>query len=88
MTEIEREIGRRLLDSWDPHGIGGAGADHPRYADYVGGANRLIAGGASARDVAVFLCDAEAEALGFADSEPEMLVPLANRLLKLRRGPG
>jgi hypothetical protein len=81
--EIQRAIGELLLRNWDPVGV----KDQPRAQDeydaYVGGVYRLIATGATARQIAEHLARLEAEQLGFADTDPKMLIPLAERLLRL-----
>ncbi len=81
--EIQRAIGEILLRNWDPVGV----KDEPRAQDeydaYVGGVYRLIASGATARQIAEHLAHLEAEQLGFADTDPKMLIPLAEKLLRL-----
>jgi hypothetical protein len=39
--------------------------------------------GASARQIAEHLAQVEAETIGFQDTNPKMLIPLAKKLLKL-----
>jgi len=81
--EIQRSIGKVLLRNWDPIGV----KDEPRaqdeYDSYVGGVYRLIAGGASAREIAEHLVRIETERLGYQDTDPKMLVPVAEKLLRL-----
>jgi hypothetical protein len=81
--EIQRAIAQVLLRNWDPIGI----KDEPRAQDeydaYVGGVYRLIASGASARQIAEHLAKLEADQLGFADTDPKMLIQVAEKLLRL-----
>ena len=81
--EIQHSIAEVLLRNWDPIGV----RDHPQaqdeYDPYVGGVYRLIASGATARELAEHLARVEAEQLGFQDTDPKMLIPVAEKLLKL-----
>jgi hypothetical protein len=80
---IQRAIAEVLLRNWDPIGV----KDEPRAQDeydaYVGGVYRLIASGATARQIAEHLASVEAEQLGFSDTDPKMLIPVAEKLLQL-----
>jgi len=81
--EIQRSIAEVLLRNWDPIGV----RDHPQAQDeydaYVGGVYRLIRLEATARVLAEHLAQLEAYQLGFQDPDPEMLIPVAEKLLKL-----
>ncbi len=81
--DLQRQIGDVLLRHWDPLGV----AAHPEavgeYEAYVGPVYRLLATGASNRQIAEHLVRVETESFGFADSEWRMLVPTANKLRKL-----
>lgn len=81
--DIQRHIGEILLREWDPIGI----QEHPEAADeydaYVGGVYRLLASVASAREIATHLVAIETESLGWEDTDPRMLIPLARKLLRL-----
>src|SRR2546430_14820985 len=81
--QIQAQIREVLLREWDPIGV----RDEPRAQDeydaYVGGVYRLIASGATARELAEHLARVEAEQLGFQDTDPKMLIPVAEELLKL-----
>ncbi len=59
---------------------------------YVGGVYRLLVSGAGVLELAEHLAQVETDALGFADTDPKMLIPVAKKLLKLNtklesRGP-
>jgi hypothetical protein len=81
--ELQRQIGDVLLRNWDPLGV----ADHPEaegeYEAYVGPVYRMLADGATDREIAEHLVRLETEALGFEDSHWRMLVPVARKLRKL-----
>jgi hypothetical protein len=81
--EIQRQIAEVLRRNWDPIGVRDEPPAQDEYDAYVGGVYRLLATGASARQIAEHLARVEAETLGFHDTNPEMLVPLAKKLLKL-----
>src|SRR5881409_804374 len=81
--EIQRSIAEVLLRNWDPIGV----RDHPQAQDeydaYVGGVYRLIASGATARQIAEHLVRIETDQLGFQDTDPKMLIPVAEKLMRL-----
>ena|SRR5882672_3034361 len=81
--EIQRSIGEVLLRNWDPIGIKDEPQAQDEYDSYIGGVYRLIAGGASARQLAEHLAQVEAEQLGYRDTDPKMLIPVAEKLLRL-----
>jgi hypothetical protein len=72
-----------LLRHWDPIGIADVPEQQDEYEAYVGGVYRLLASGTSAREIAEHLVDIERQQLGFKDTEPRMLIPLAERLKRL-----
>src|SRR5437899_3062123 len=78
-----RWIADVLHRHWDPIGV----RDEPRaqaeHAAYVAGVYRLIVSGATPRQLAEHLVRIETERLGFQDTDPKMLVPVAKKLLKL-----
>jgi hypothetical protein len=49
---------------------------------YVGGVYRLLVSGANVHELAEHLAQVETEALGFSDTDPKMLIPIAKKLLK------
>jgi hypothetical protein len=81
--EIQRRIGEVLLRHWDPIGIADVPEAQDEYQSYVGGVDRLLASGASSRQIAQHLVDIETSQLGFKDTDPKMLIPLAERLKRL-----
>ena len=81
--EIQRSIAEVLLRYWDPICVRNVPQAEDEYDAYVGGVYRLIASGATARQLAEHLARLEAEQLGFQDTDPKMLIPLAKKLLKL-----
>ena len=90
--EIQRLIAEVLRRNWDPIGLRDMPDSQDEYDAYVGGVYRLLVSGASVRELAEHLAAVETEALGFADTDPKMLIPVAKKLLKLNvrfesRGP-
>jgi hypothetical protein len=81
--EIQRAIGEVLLRNWDPLGVKDVPQAQDEYDSYVGGVYRLIASGASAKQIAEHLVRIETDRLGYPDTDPKMLIPLANKLLRL-----
>jgi|SRR5437773_9775711 len=81
--EIQRSIAEVLLRNWDPIGVGDVPQAQDEYDAYVGGVYSLLASGATARQVAEHLARVEADQLGFGDTDPKMLIPVAEKLLKL-----
>jgi len=81
--EIQRWISDILQRHWDPIGINDDPDAQGEYDAYVGGVYRLIASGASPRELAEYLVRVETERLGYQDSDPRMLIPVAKKLLKL-----
>jgi hypothetical protein len=53
------------------------------YDAYVGGVYRLLESGATAKELAVHLAKVETASLGFEDTQPKMLIPVAKKLLKI-----
>ena len=80
---IRGEIGKVLLRNWDPIGVRDDPAAADEYDSYVGGVYELLVAGASARAVSEHLVRIETERMGFEDSDPKMLIPLANKLRRL-----
>ena len=81
--ELQRSIAEVLLRNWDPIGVHDRPKAHDEYEAYVGGVYRLIASGATARELAEHLARVEADQLGFQDTDPKTLIPVAEKLLKL-----
>jgi len=80
-----RLIGDVLRRHWDPLNVSDQPETSDEYESYVGGVYQLLVKGASPRDIAEHLVHVETTALGFVDTEPKTLIPLANKLLKIRR---
>jgi hypothetical protein len=81
--ELQRAIGDLLLRHWDPLGVADVPEGEGQYDAYVGPVYRLLADGASDREIAEHLVRVETEALGFEDSHWRLLVPTAHKLRKL-----
>ncbi len=81
--EIQRAIGEVLLRNWDPLGVKDEPQAQDEYDAYVGGVYQLIAAGATAKQIAEHLVRIETDRLGYGDTDPKMLIPLANKLLRL-----
>lgn len=81
--EIQRSIGEVLLRDWDPVGVRDEPKAQGEYDAYVGGVYKLIAAGATARELAEHLGRVEAEHLGLKDADPKKLIRVAEKLLKL-----
>ena len=69
-----------LRRNWDP-----IGADNrpDEFASYVSGVERLIASNVTTRELAEHLVRVETERLGYQDTDPKMLIPVAKKLLRL-----
>jgi len=81
--QVQQWIADVLRTHWDPIGIRDEPAAADEYDAYVGGVYRLIATGASPRQLAEHLAKVEADQLGFPDTDPKMLIPVAEKLLRL-----
>jgi len=86
--ELQRLIADVLRRNWDPIGVRDVPEIGDEYDAYVGGVYRLLVSGASVRELAEHLAEVETEALGFADTDPKMLIPVAKKLLKLNASLG
>jgi len=82
-ADIQQAIADVLLKNWDPIGIKDVPQARDEYDAYVGGVYRLLASGATAKQIAEHLVRIETEQIGFADTDPKMLIPLAEKLLRL-----
>ena len=80
--EIQHSIGEVLLRDWDLIHVQDEPQAQDEYETYIGGVYRLIAGGATARQLAEHLARIEAEQLGYRDTDPKMLIPVAEKLLR------
>jgi len=84
--QVQHWIADTLRRNWDPIGVGNEPGAQDEYDAYVAGVYRLIVAGVSARQLADHLAQIETEQLGFQDTDPKMLVPLAEKLLRLNVG--
>jgi len=80
---VQEWIADILRRNWDPIGIKDEPAAADEYDAYVGGVYRLIASGATALELAKHLAKVEEERLGYPDTDPKMLIPVAEKLLRL-----
>jgi hypothetical protein len=81
--QVQQSIADVLRNHWDPIGIKDEPAAADEYDAYVGGVYRLIAAGVTPLQLAGHLANVEAERLGFPDTDPRMLIPVAEKLLRL-----
>ena len=79
-SQGRRWIGDILRRHWDPIG---ADTRPGEFAAYVAEVERLIGVHATARELAEYLVRVETQRLGYQDTEPKMLVPVAKKLLRL-----
>src|SRR5258706_9774686 len=83
VLETQRSIRQVLLRNWDPVSVRGELQARDEYDAYVGGVYKLIASGATVHELADHLARVEAEYFGFQVTDPTMLIPVAEKLLKL-----
>ena len=69
---------------WDPLQVADVPEAKDEYQRYLTGVYRLLERGASAREIANHLVQLETDELGFKDTDPKMLIPLARKLLTLK----
>ena len=82
--KIQQDIARILITDWDPLGPDNRPENSDdEYDAYVGPVYRLIASGASARDIAKHLARVEGESLGLGRPNYEALLPIAEKLCAL-----
>ena len=75
-----RWIGDVLRRNWDPID---ADTRPDEFATHVAEVERLIGAHVRPRELAEYLVRVETERLGYQDTDPKMLVPLAKKLLRL-----
>src|SRR5687767_2223968 len=80
---LQRELSRVLLNEWNPIGVDGSPETDDEYDRYVGGVYRLLASGATDTDLAEHLASLEAQMLGYEDTDPKMLLPVARKLRRV-----
>lgn len=86
--KIHQDIATILLKEWDPIGVADNPRAHDEYDRYVGGIYRLLASGATPRTMAEHLSRLEWEQMGLRQTDPEMLIPVAESLLDLNVNQG
>jgi len=79
-SQGRRWIGEILRRHWDPIG---AETRPGEFAAHVAEVGRLIGTHVSPRELAEYLVRVETERLGYEDTKPKMLVPVAKKLLRL-----
>lgn len=88
-AQIQQDIGRVLLEEWDPIEVVDEPLARAEYDSYVGGVYRLLASGASAEQIAQHLLRIEMDRLDL-HSVPERRLPtllrVAESLLRLDVG--
>lgn len=80
--DIQAAIRQALLREWDPIGVRDVPEAQDEYDSYVGGVYRLLANGASNRQLAEHLSRIEQESMGFSTT-PGALVGVAERLKQI-----
>jgi len=81
--DIQKAIGEVLLRNWDPIQVKGVPQAQDEYDACIGGVYRLLSSGATARQIAEHLVRIETEQLGYQDTDPKMLIPVAEKLMRL-----
>ena len=79
-SQGRRWIGEILRRHWDPIG---AETRPGEFAAYVAEVERLIGTHVTPRELAEYLVGVETQRLGYQDTKPKMLVPVAKKLLRL-----
>jgi len=82
---VESEIGRALLEQWDPLGVHANPGVHREYDPYVADVYGLLARGASDVQIARHLHRIERDQLGVAGIEDRDLTPVLRTLRQLER---
>ena len=81
--EIQQAIGQILLQEWNRIGVRDVPEARDEYESYIGGVYRLLAAEASPQAVAEHLCAVERDMMGFDQSQPGDLLPVAQKLCLL-----
>ncbi|MEO8224487.1 MAG: hypothetical protein ABI661_06755 [Gammaproteobacteria bacterium] len=84
--EVHEGIRQVLLHDWDPIGVPPAPQAQDEYDSYVGAVYRLLAAGASEREMAAHLREIEVEWMGLSRCEPTILLPVVRKLMALNVG--
>ena len=80
--DIQATIRHALLREWDPIGVRDVPEAQDEYDGYVGGVYRLLANGASSRELAEHLARIECDSMGFSTT-PDSLIGVADRLKQI-----
>jgi hypothetical protein len=80
---IQQSIRKILFFDWDPIGISHDSKLDDEYDAYVGRVYRILAGTTSEDDIIRYLHRIELEGMGLPDRDPELLRPVARKLLEL-----
>ena len=80
--EIQESIRDALMREWDPIGVKDVPEAQDEYDGYVGGVYRLLAAGASVRDVAEHLARIERDSMGVSTS-PDQLMSVAAKVRQI-----
>lgn len=84
-SQGRRWIAEMLQRNWDPVG---ADTSPDQFDAFVTEIERLISARATPRQLADYLVRVETERLGWRDTKPKMLIPLAKKLLRLNVSSG
>ena len=79
--EAQAKIAEILRHDWNPIGLTQQPAVQDEYGGYVGEVYTLLILDPSAKQLAKYLSKLEAHSLGFDRTDPEMLIPVAKKLL-------
>jgi len=79
--EAEAKIAEILRHDWNPIGLTREAAVQDEYGSYVGEVYMLLILDPTPQQLARYLSKLEARSLGFDQTDPTMLIPLAEKLL-------
>lgn len=81
-SEIQDSIRQVLCRDWDPIGVADEGLDH-EYDSYLAPVYRILVGSRSEDEIVNYLYETERNTIGVWCENPEMLRPIAKKLLLL-----
>jgi len=81
-AEIQDSIRQVLFRDWDPIGVADEGLDH-EYDSYIAPVYRILVGSRSEDEIINYLYTTERNTIGVWCENPEMLRPIAKKLLML-----
>ena len=79
--DAQAKIAEILRHDWNPIGMPRDATVQDEYDGYVGEVYKLLTLDPSARQLAKYLSELEAHSLGFDRTNPELLIPVAEKLL-------